>query len=173
MVLARYKYTAFYLLSILLVNGLFKYYPSIINISETIQFTPWTLLVGGWFVLRDYSQREIGHYVFIPMICGVIIAAIISPAIALAALLASGTSEFLDWLIYTISKKPFYKRILLSSLISAPADTLIFFSAFDYFQIIPGVSIFNWPTVMLGILSKLTAAIIVYLAHKKSESTSR
>lgn len=154
------------MLSICVVNALFKFYPLIINLTDTVQITPWAILVGFWFVLRDYSQREIGHFVFIPMIIGVIIGALISPAIALASLLAGGASEFVDWCVYTFTKKPFYQRIILSSLISAPTDTLIFFAAFDYFEIIPGVSIFNWPTVILAIISKLIAAVVVYFHYK-------
>lgn len=164
--LNKYKFSILYLLSICIVNALFVFYPLLINITDTIQITPWTVLVGFWFVLRDYSQREIGHYVFIPMIIGVIIGAIISPAIAVASLLAGGTSEFVDWCVYTFTKKPFHQRIILSSLISAPTDTIIFFAAFDYFEIIPGVSIFNWPTVILAIISKLIAALFIFFYYK-------
>jgi hypothetical protein len=165
--LIKYKYTVLYILSITIVNVLFKHYPALIDISEGVQITPWTILVGTWFVLRDFSQREIGHYVFVPMIIGVALGAMISPAIAIAGLIAAGTSELLDWVVYTITKKPFHQRILLSSLIAAPVDTILFFAAFDFFELIPGVSIFNWPTVLLGTLSKLVAALIVYGYYQK------
>jgi queuosine precursor transporter len=162
-----YKFTIFYLVSVLSVVTLFKYWPLLIDLGYGIQITPWALLVGGWFVLRDFSQREIGHYVFIPMILGVLIATIVSPAMGIASILANSTSEFMDWLVYTLIKRPFHQRIIISSLVAAPIDTLVFFSAFDYFQVIPGVSIFNWGTIALAILSKLIAALIVYQFHRE------
>lgn len=168
----QYKFSIAYILAILLVTVLFKYYPALITITEGVQFSFWTLLVGTWFVLRDYSQREVGHYVFIPMIIGVIAGTIISPAMGLAQILAMGASELTDWAVYTFTKKPFHQRILISSLVSAPIDTVVFFSAFDYLEIIPGVSIFNWATVVLGALSKLVAAVVIYLHYTRKLKTS-
>ena len=119
-------------------------------------------MVGAWFVLRDFSQREIGHYVFIPMAAGIVVSTAMNASLGLANFLAVATSEILDWAIYSFTKKPFHERILLSSLVSAPVDTLIFFSLFDWLEIIPGVSIFNWGTIVLGIIAKLIAALLVW-----------
>jgi queuosine precursor transporter len=165
----KYKYSLAYLASILFASLLFKFYPLIITVAEGVQFSFWTLWIGAWFVLRDYCQRELGHFVFIPMITGVLILIVIDPSLAIASLLASSASELADWAIYTFTKKPFHQRILISSLVSAPVDTMIFFAAFDYFEIIPGVSVFNWAAVALGVLSKLVAAVVVYYwyRHKK------
>jgi hypothetical protein len=91
--LNKYKFSILYLISICIVTVLFVHYPLLINITDTIQITPWTVLVGLWFVLRDYSQREIGHYVFIPMTLGVIIGAIINPAIAVATIVISNKNR--------------------------------------------------------------------------------
>lgn len=168
----KYQYTIFYLISILTVTIGFKYYPMLITIGDGIQLSGWSILVGTWFVLRDFSQRELGHYVFIPMVIGVMIASLLSPALGIAAILASSASEFMDWLVYTVTKRPFHQRIIISSLVAAPVDTLIFFSAFDYFQVIPGVTIFNWGTVALGILSKLAAALFIYWYYKHTKLSS-
>jgi uncharacterized PurR-regulated membrane protein YhhQ (DUF165 family) len=168
--LGRYRWSMAYLASIMLTMPLFKFYPLIITIAEGLQFSFWTLLVGAWFVLRDFSQREVGHYVFIPMILGTIVVALIDPFLAVASVLAVSASELTDWAVYTWTKRPFHQRILISSLVATPVDTIVFFWAFDYFAIIPGVSVFNAAAIVLGVASKMVAALVVfYLYHRQQQ----
>jgi uncharacterized PurR-regulated membrane protein YhhQ (DUF165 family) len=162
----KLKYTLLYLAAILLVSVLFTHYPAIIALGDNIAFTPWTLLVGTWFVLRDYSQREIGHWVFVPMVIGVMISFLIDPAYGLATCTAMLVSETLDWVIYTLTKRPFHQRVVISSIISVFIDAIVFYWAFDFFEVIPGVEIFNWVTILLASLSKSVAAVVVYLGYR-------
>jgi queuosine precursor transporter len=120
-----------YIASILLVNWLFA--PSQIVEGVTMWKTVWgefylaNLVVGFVFVLRDYAQREIGHKVLLAtLLAGLLTYMMVDPLIAVASLTAFIVSELADWGIYSFWKKPLQQRILVSSLIAVPLDTVIF-----------------------------------------------
>lgn len=114
-----------YILSIVLVNWLF------------VAISPWptvfgdlylaNLVVGFVFVLRDYGQRQVGHKILLAtLVAGIITFFMVDKAIALASITAFVLSEMTDWAIYSFTKRPLQQRILLSSLVSVPLDTLAF-----------------------------------------------
>ena len=114
-----------YVASIVLVNWLFT------------AIAPWStafgdlylanIVVGFVFVLRDYAQREIGHRVLaMTLIAGLITYYMVDPAIALASVAAFVLSELADWGSYSFWKRPLQERILVSSLVAVPLDTLVF-----------------------------------------------
>jgi queuosine precursor transporter len=122
---------ATYMVAILLVNWLFA--PS----QLVPGFTVWNtslgdlylanLVVGFVFVLRDYAQREIGHRVLLAtLIAGIITYFMVDPGIAMASVTAFVLSEMADWAIYSFTKRPLQSRILISSLVAVPLDTLAF-----------------------------------------------
>jgi queuosine precursor transporter len=120
-----------YVASIVLVNWLFA--PAQLVPGVTMWATPWgdvflaNLVVGFVFVLRDYAQREIGHKVLLAtLVAGLVTYGMVDPLIAVASLSAFVVSEMVDWGIYSFWKKPLQQRILVSSLIAVPLDTLIF-----------------------------------------------
>jgi queuosine precursor transporter len=83
--------------------------------------------VGAVFVLRDYAQREIGHRILLAtLFAGGLTYLMVDPAIAVASLVAFVISEMSDWSIYSFWKKPLQERILVSSLVAVPLDTLVF-----------------------------------------------
>ncbi len=166
--LKKYKFSVAYVLAIATVSLLFVHYPLLISFGDTASFSPWAILVGFWFVLRDFSQRELGHKVFIPMAIGVFLSYLTSPAYAAASVLASIASELSDWAMYTFTDKPFHKRILISSLASGPMDALVFLWAFDYFEVIPGVQIFNIGTFVASAVAKILAAFVIYYYYVKN-----
>jgi queuosine precursor transporter len=85
------------------------------------------VIVGFVFVLRDYAQREVGHKVLLAtLVAGVITYVMVDPAIAVASITAFVISEMADWAIYSFTKRPLQSRILISSLVSVPLDTLAF-----------------------------------------------
>ena len=85
------------------------------------------VIVGFVFVLRDYAQREIGHKVLLAtFFAGVVTYFMVDPAIAMASITAFVLSEMADWAIYSFTKRPLQSRILISSLVSVPLDTLAF-----------------------------------------------
>lgn len=118
-------WVALYVASIVLVNWMFT------------AIAPWAtplgdlylanIVVGFVFVLRDYAQREVGHYVLgFTALAGVITYVMVDPAIALASVTAFMLSEMADWGIYSFTRRPLHERILWSSLIAVPLDTLVF-----------------------------------------------
>lgn len=120
-----------YIASIILVNWLFA--PAQLVPGVTIWSTPFgdlflaNLIVGFVFVLRDYAQREIGHKVLLAtLLAGVVTYYMVDPMIALASISAFVLSEMADWAIYSFTKRPLQSRILISSLVAVPLDTLAF-----------------------------------------------
>ena len=118
-------WTALYVVSIVAVNWMFT------------AIAPWTtpmgdlylanIVVGFVFVLRDYAQREIGHSILVATaLGGVLTWFMVDPAIALASITAFILSEAADWGVYSFLRRPLSQRILYSSLIAVPLDTLAF-----------------------------------------------
>jgi uncharacterized PurR-regulated membrane protein YhhQ (DUF165 family) len=78
-------------------------------------------------VLRDYAQREIGHSVLLATaVGGVLTWFMVDPAIAIASITAFILSEMADWGVFSFLRRPLSQRILISSLIAIPLDTLAF-----------------------------------------------
>src|SRR6185369_9310745 len=118
-------WVAVYIASIVLVNWLF------------VAVSPWptmfgdlylaNLVVGFVFVLRDYGQRQVGHRILLAtLLAGIITYFMVDPAIAIASLSAFVLSETTDRAIYSFTRKPLQQRILLSSLVAVPLDTVAF-----------------------------------------------
>ena len=85
------------------------------------------VIVGFVFVLRDYAQREIGHKVLLAtLLAGLPVWYLAGPGLAFASLTAFALSEMTDWGVYSFTKRPLQNRILLSSLLAVPVDTLAF-----------------------------------------------
>ena len=118
-------WTALYVAAIVLVNWMFT------------SIAPWptplgdlylaNIVVGFVFVLRDYAQREFGHRVLLATaLGGVITWFMVDPVIAVASITAFILSESADWGVYSFLRRPLSQRILISSLIAIPLDTLAF-----------------------------------------------
>lgn len=114
-----------YVVSIVAVNWLF------------IALAPWStpfgdlylanVIVGFVFVLRDYAQRQLSHYVLLATaVAGVLTYFMADPAIAIASITAFVISEMADWAIYSFTRRPLSERILVSSILAVPLDTLTF-----------------------------------------------
>ena len=85
------------------------------------------IVVGFVYVLRDYAQRDIGHYVlFATAVAGVLTWFMVDPAIAVASITAFMLSETADWAVYSWLRRPLSQRILISSAIAVPLDTFAF-----------------------------------------------
>lgn len=155
-------WVAFYIVSIVLVNWLF------------VAVAPWptvlgdlylaNIVVGFVFVLRDYGQRQVGHKILLAtLVAGIITYFMVDPAIALASITAFILSEMTDWAIYSFTKRPLQQRILLSSLVAVPLDTL----AFQYLANYLTPAAFT-----TEVLSKALGVFIVwYLLKLRSGST--
>lgn len=151
--ISKYKYTAIYIVLIVLVNWGFTVTP-LIPLPTGDMFPPMSLVVGFVFVSRDFAQREIGHSVIVAMLVGAVLSYFMAdPYVALASLVAFLISEGADWAIYTWTKKPFEQRILLSSIASTPIDSAVFLAMIGHLSA---------TAVVVMTLSKMIGAIIIW-----------
>ena len=145
-------FTSGYLFSIVAVNYLFTVVPSI------GVFQPVSIIVGVIFILRDFAQREIGHWVLPVMLVGGVISWFMAaPFVAVASVTAFLLSEGIDWAVYTISGRPLKDRILLSSAISTPVDSAVFLLMIGFF---------GWVTFGVMVASKMLSALLVWVKMK-------
>ncbi len=120
---------------------------------------PMTFLVGAVFVLRDYAQRDLGHWVVVPMVVGIALSFIMAdPFIAFASGVAFAISEAVDWVVFTITKKPLKDRVLISSGFSVPADSVAFLLLAGFF---------SWIGLAVMVASKMAAALVVWALVKR------
>lgn len=152
-------WTVTYIASIAFINWLFVVIPPVPVLGT--MFPPVMLVVGLVFVFRDFSQREIGHYVLAAMLAGGAISYFMSaPAVAIASVTAFLISETVDWLVYTVTKKPISQRILLSSLFSVPIDTFVFLHLVD---------LFDWTGMVLVSIAKFAGAVGFWYVLRQRE----
>ncbi len=122
------------------------------------QFQPLAIVTGLVLVVRDFAQREIGHWIWGAMLIGLVLSSLTSwIQVVVASGLAFLVSETVDWAVYTFSHRPFSQRIMLSSTISAPLDQVVFIGLASL--VVPGI--FAWGTVLTSIASKLLGAAVV------------
>jgi uncharacterized PurR-regulated membrane protein YhhQ (DUF165 family) len=79
------------------------------------------------------------------------------PYVALASATAFAVSEVADYLLYTLTKRPFHQRVLLSSAVSTPVDTVVF---------LWWINALTPATVVLMIAAKLLAAVGIWLYYE-------
>jgi len=141
----------FYLGSILLANWLVIQF-GIIKLGFLI-FPAGAVAIGLTFSARDFVQRKYGKWgAWIWMLVATVITVIFNRKIALASGTAFLVAEAVDWLIYTISKRSFSQRIVLSNLLGTPLDSLIFVTlAFG----------FVWPAIWGQTIIKFISSILV------------
>lgn len=127
-------------------------------------WSPVALIVGFVFVVRDFAQRRVGHHILWAMLAGIIISWwMASPQLALASALAFAVGEMADWALYSFTKKPFSQRILISSLLGAPLDSLVFLTF---------IGIASPVSVGVMSFSKLLGAFVVFLLVRRRERLS-
>lgn len=160
----RYRFTALYILLIVLVNWSFTVVP-LIRLPDGTMWPPVSLLVGFVFVVRDFAQREIGHRILVAMLIGVAVSYFMAnPAIAYASAAAFLVSELADWAVYSFTGRPLSQRILLSSLLGTPIDSAIFLG---------GIGMLSPAGVASMTASKMLGALIVWWLIRRQEATAR
>lgn len=153
-------HTLIYVLSIVAVNYGFSVVP-MVPLPNGELWPPMSLVVGFIFVVRDFAQREIGHKVLFAMLVGGIISWFMAtPAIAVASIAAFAISELTDWAVFSFTGYRFSQRILLSSLISTPIDSMVFLGLIGMFSI---------STVVIMTVSKMVGAFVVFLLVRRRE----
>ncbi len=160
----RYRFTALYVMLIVLVNWAFTVVP-LVRLPDGTMWPPVSLAVGFVFVVRDFAQREIGHRILIAMVGGVVISYFMAnPAIAYASAAAFLVSELADWAVYSFTGRPLSQRILLSSLLGTPIDSAIFLG---------GIGILSPAGVATMTASKMLGALIVWWLIRRQEAAAR
>ena len=164
MMLRRLPYwTIPYIASIVAVNWLFVVLPMVP--------TPWgdwtfaNIVVGFVFILRDLAQRQVGHYVLIATALGGLLTwLMVDPTVALASVTAFMIAEMADWAVYSFTKRPLHERILWSSAVSAPLDTIVFQHM---------INILTPAAFALEASAKMIGAIVVwYMLRRRAQLAS-
>lgn len=154
-------WTVAYIAAVVAINWLFVVVP-MVPVLGTV-FPPVMLIVGFVFVFRDFAQREIGHWVIIAMlVAGGISYFMSAPIVAVASVTAFLISEAIDWAVYTFTHKSLSQRILYSSLIAVPVDTVVFLQM---------VGFFDWMTVALVSAAKMLGALVFWVVLKQREKS--
>ncbi|MES2984747.1 MAG: VUT family protein [Pseudomonadota bacterium] len=154
-----------YVALIPLVNWSFAHVPTV-AMPDGGAWSPMAIVTGLVLVFRDFAQREVHHYIILPLMIGIGISYFMAPpAIALASGMAFAASELIDYVIFTVSKRPFSSRVMLSTMLSAPVDSALFLIIADI--AVPGV--FSTLTLITSVASKLFGAYVVYLLIKRRE----
>ena len=148
------NWIAVYIALVVAVNYGFIVVP-LIPLPTGEMFPPMSFAVGLVFVVRDYAQRAVGHWVIAAMLAaGVLSWWMADPFVALASVAAFAVSELADWAVYSwTTKKPLAQRILYSSLISTPLDSAVFLGIIGHL---------SWSGVIAMTLAKLVGAAFVW-----------
>lgn len=146
-----------YVLSIVAVNLSFDYLPPL-SLWGDVFWSVGSVLAGAIFVLRDFSQREVGKWrcLLFMAVSGVITYLMASPFVAVASLLAFAVSELCDYFAFNLVKGGFRRKVLVSSLMSVPVDTSVFLTMIGHM---------STATFLVMTLSKLLA--LGYMAVRK------
>ncbi len=126
------KYSAIYVMSVVILNMAFSYVPPVELWDGTI-WSVGSILAGVIFITRDFAQKEVGKTIvlFLMALSGLISYLMADPFVAFASVLAFSVSEFFDWAVYTFKKGGFKAKVILSSVVSVPVDTAIFLLVID------------------------------------------
>jgi hypothetical protein len=154
-------WSALYIGLIVLVNWLFTVVQPI-DMGGGEMWPPVALVVGLIFIARDFAQRVVGHWVLAAMlVAGYLSYELAGPKVAYASVAAFAISELADWLIYSFTKRPFAQRILFSSAVATPIDSVVFLGMMGWLSA---------PGVLAMTASKMVGALIVwYLVRKRIE----
>ncbi|WLG51916.1 VUT family protein [Pseudomonas sp. FP1742] len=137
-----------YISSVVLINYAFSTAPHLDII--------WSAWGGLVFVLRDMVQTRFGHGTIAAMLVALGLSYVTSdPSIALASATAFAVSECIDWLVFSLTRRPLHDRLWISSALSIPLDTFIFFGMID--ALTPGV-------ILTALGSKFAGVTVVWLA---------
>ncbi|WP_409431858.1 hypothetical protein ACJ3XI_06425 [Litorimonas sp. RW-G-Af-16] len=152
------KYTILYVLLIPFINWSFTWAP-MWEVLPGWAFNPVTIVTGLVLVVRDFAQREVGHWVLLAMAVALGLTAwAAGPELAVASGAAFAIAEMVDWALFTFTKYKLSTRVLLSSAIAAPLDTTIFLYGADLIR----PDQLTLPNVTMSIAGKMVGAIVIW-----------
>lgn len=161
------KYTIVYVLLIPFINWSFTWAP-MWEVMPGWAFNPVTIVTGLVLVVRDFAQREIGHWVLVAMAIALILTAFAAgPELALASGGAFAIAELVDWALFTFTKYKLSTRVLLSSAIAAPLDTTLFLYGAQMIR----PDQLTLPNITGSIAGKMLGAIVIWWIIKRKMET--
>jgi uncharacterized PurR-regulated membrane protein YhhQ (DUF165 family) len=162
---ARIFWPLAYVALIPFVNWSFTWAPNW-TLWGDVAFNPVTIATGLVLVFRDFAQRQIGHWVFLAMGLALVLSVMLAgPEIALASGAAFAISELVDWALFTFTRFRLSTRIMISSLVAAPVDTVVFLYGASFVRA-GSLSIAN---AAMSILGKLVGAAVVSAVVRRAE----
>jgi uncharacterized PurR-regulated membrane protein YhhQ (DUF165 family) len=158
------KYTLIYIILIPLINWSFTWAPMVqVPWMPDWVFNPVTIVTGLVLVARDFSQREIGHEVLIAMGLALFLTFVTSGgALAVASGVAFLISELIDYALFTLTSYKLSTRVLLSSSLAAPVDTVAFLYGASFIR----DAQLTIPNISMSIIGKMFGAIIIWALIK-------
>jgi len=155
----RFKATLTYLIFIILINTAYPIFP-FYNIAGA-PFSSGDMMVGMIYVLRDFAQREAKHYVILAMLFGAAVSYFLADkTMAIASVAAFTVAETIDWAIFTFTRKPLSERLLWSSCISAPIDSMVFLAI---------MGPFNLAGILVLCASKTLGVLLLWYVWRKRD----
>ena len=159
----RFKFSLLYVGLIVLVNMGFSVVP-LVDIPGGEKWPPMSLVVGFIFVARDFAQREIGHRVIIAMLIAAALSYVMAdPFVAMASLAAFLISEFADWAVYSFTGRSFRQRVLISSAVGTPVDSIVFLGIIGHLSVIGALAM---------TVSKMLGALLVWWLIRRREAAA-
>ena len=151
------KFSIIYIATVVLINMAFTYIQPVVLFDGTI-WSVGSILAGLVFVVRDYAQREVGHkFVLLLMIVAAALSYLMAdPFVAMASLTAFAISELSDYLVFTFKKGNFKQKVIWSSVVGVPIDTIVFLTI---------ISSLSWFSFVVMCISKMI--VLSYLIWKK------
>jgi hypothetical protein len=154
------KYTLLYILLIPFINWSFTWAP-MVNLPGLAAwaFNPVSIVTGLVLVVRDFSQREIGHEVLFAMALALGLTYVTSGgALALASGAAFLISELVDYALFTFTKYKLSTRVLLSSALAAPIDTTTFLFGASFLR----PDQLTAPNIIMSVGGKMVGAVVIW-----------
>ena len=147
-----------YIAAIVAANALTAHF-GIVPVGFGLLVTAGTYAAGFALLARDFVQRYLGvRWALAGVAFGIILSWVLAtPALALASAAAFACAELVDTGLFTIvRRRGFVRAALLSCLVSAPIDTVVFL----------GVAGFplTWQSVLGQFIGKVLWATVVPLA---------
>jgi len=152
-------FIALYIGSIVLANWMTTTF-GLVSIGLGLAVTAGTFAAGAALILRDGVQTATNNITVVAAITlGIVVSYLVSdPFIAIASAVAFAVSELVDYGVFTpLRKRNLATAVLVSSIVSAPVDTVLFLHIADF-----GVT---WQAVLGQFIIKtaLAGAVAVYL----------
>lgn len=144
-----------YILSIVVANWMTASF-GLVPIGFGLMVTAGTFAAGAALLLRDGVQQSAGRrWALVAISVGAIVSVVTStPAIAVASGIAFAVSELVDMGVFTrLRERSLALAVLVSSVVSAPVDTVLFLSIAGF-----GVT---WQAVVGQFLVKTVIALVV------------